>query len=346
MPMSGRDLRAGRSPTGRRQVSLVAQLQWMLSSAWLVVLLCAGGAASASEGNKVLAALAVSPHVYYFQGEAGMAAASNQGFMSNAGFVVTDDGVVVFDSLGTPVLGTAMITAIRKITQAPIRRVIVSHYHADHIYGLQAFKAIGAEVWAHRSGRAYLNSDMAVARLAERRASLSPWVDDKTTLIAADRWLDFSNNKVMRFTMGGVRFQLIDVSGAHSDEDIMMFVENDSVLFAGDLYFTGRIPFVGNANSRVWLTALEHMLEVKPAIVIPGHGAKSTDPAADLRLTRDYLTYLRKVMGAAVNDMTGFEDAYARVDWSAFAHYPAFAQANRLNAYGTYILMEQESLAK
>lgn len=59
------------------------------------------GVGNAAEGDKVLMAISVSPHVYYFQGDAGMASSSNQGFMSNAGFVVTDDGVVVFDSLGT-----------------------------------------------------------------------------------------------------------------------------------------------------------------------------------------------------------------------------------------------------
>lgn len=344
--MSGHDWQAGRGQGTYRQSPAMKQAWRMVARGWFIILLFLGSTASASEGNRMLTAIAVSPHVYYFQGEAGMASTSNQGFMSNAGFVVTDDGVVVFDSLGSPALGAAMITAIRQITPVPIKRVIVSHYHADHIYGLQAFQAIGAEIWAHRNGQAYLGSDVAVARLAERRVSLFPWVDDKTRVIAADKWLDFSSHKVIRFTLGGIRFQLIDVSGAHSDEDIMMFVENDSVLFAGDLYFTGRIPFVGNANSRVWLIALDHMLEVKPAIVVPGHGAKSINPAADLFLTKDYLTYLRKVMGAAVNDMTSFEEAYAQTDWSTFASYPAFAQANRLNAYGTYILMEQESLEK
>ena len=304
-----------------------------LAQRWITALFFLAGFANAADSDRVLSAIAVSPHVYYFQGDVGMAAASNQGFMSNAGFVVTPDGVVVFDSLGTPALGRSMIAAIRRVTQAPMKRVIVSHYHADHIYGLQSFKEIGAETWAHQNGGAYLRSDVATARLAERRASLFPWVDEKTMVVGADRWLDFSKQEVSRFTLGGVRFQLIDVHGAHSDEDIMMFVENDSVLFAGDLFFTGRIPFVGNANSRIWL-------------IIPGHGAKSTDPAKDLQLTKTYLTYLRKVMGSAVDEMTGFEDAYAKADWSAFAGYPAFDQANRLNAYGTYILMEQESLEK
>ena len=80
-----------------------------------------------------------------------MASAQNKGFMSNAGFVVTGDGVVVFDALGTPALGRAMLAAIRRITPQPVKRVIVSHYHADHFYGLAAFKDAGAG-FGHSAG--------------------------------------------------------------------------------------------------------------------------------------------------------------------------------------------------
>ena len=64
----------------------------------------------------------------------------NEGNTSNAGFVVTSEGVVVFDALGTPSLGWALLQEIRKITDRKIRYVVASHYHADHIYGLQAFR--------------------------------------------------------------------------------------------------------------------------------------------------------------------------------------------------------------
>ena len=291
-----------------------------------------------------LAPVKVSPHVYYFHGQSGVAGAANKGFMSNAGFVVTNDGVVVFDALASPALGEAMVKAIRAITPQPIRRVIVSHYHADHFYGLQALKAAGAEIWAHRNGDVYLHSDLAQERLAQRREALAPWVNDKTRLVPADRWLDFRQGKVIPFELGGVHFRIIDSSGAHSDDDIMLAVEEDRMLFAGDLFFTGRIPFVGNADSKVWLEAMDRMLEVQPVVVVPGHGEASVRPLDDMRLTRDYLHYLRKAMGDAVADMVPFEEAYAKTDWSAFAKYPAFEPANRLNAYGTYILMEKESL--
>lgn len=285
-------------------------------------------------------------HSYYFAGDSGMATAANKAFMSNAGFVVTDEGVVAFDALGTPALGAAMLEAIAKVTDQPVKRVILSHYHADHFYGLQAFKDAGAEIWAHSKGEPSLNSEITQERLEQRRQDLAPWVNEDTRLIKADRWLDFADGSTMSFDMGGVSFQVIDVGGAHSPEDIMLFVEDDKVLFAGDLYFTGRIPYVGNADSKAWLQALDSILDVNPEVVVPGHGAMSTNTEADMALTRDYLIYMRQEMGAAVDEMMDFEEAYANTDWSQFDDYPAFDDANRLNAYGQFLLLERESLAE
>jgi len=308
--------------------------------AWLFAIV-AGVAGAQGDDPIVLDPRQVSAHVWFFQGDSNAASARNKGFMSNAGFVVTSDAVVVFDALGTPPLGLAMIAAIRKVTPLPIRRVVVSHYHADHIYGLQALKGAGAEIWAYRKAEAYINSGQAVERLAQRRAELSPWVDDKTHVVPPDVWLDGDTD----FKQGGITFRVIYTGGAHSPEDIMMFVLPDRVLFAGDLIFAGRIPFVGNADSKGWLGAMDRMLALDPAVVIPGHGPASHDVRRDLTLTRDYLLYLRATMGRAVHELEPFEDAYAKTDWSRFASLPAFAQANRTNAYGTYLLLEQEELA-
>ena len=78
--------------------------------------------------------------IWYSTGNPGIPGKDNEGNTSNAGFVITSDGVVVFDALGTPSLGWALLQEIRKITDKKIRYVVVSHYHADHIYGLQAFR--------------------------------------------------------------------------------------------------------------------------------------------------------------------------------------------------------------
>lgn len=72
----------------------------------------------------------------------------------------------------------------------------------------------------------------------------------------------------------------------------------------------------------------------------------SAEPAKDLALTKDYLTYLRQTMGMAVEQFVPFEEAYAKTDWSRYEKLPAFGEGNRINAYGTYLLMESESLHK
>jgi glyoxylase-like metal-dependent hydrolase (beta-lactamase superfamily II) len=309
---------------------------------FIVVLLLCAHAALALAQEVQLEPQRLSEHCWFFQGESGMASLANKGYMSNAGFVVTDEGVVVFDALGTPALGRAMIAAIRKVTPKPIRRIIVSHYHADHVYGLQALKSTGAEIWAHSKAKTYFSSGVAEERLAQRRVDLAPWVDETTRVVPPDVWLDGDTD----FRMGGLTFRLIYSGGAHSPEDMLMYVVEDRVLFAGDLIFAGRVPFVGNADSRGWLVAMEKILRLAPApaVVIPGHGGASRDAARDLSLTRDYLVYLRQSMGRAVHELEPFDEAYARTDWSRFRSLPAFDAANRINAYGTYLLMEQEEL--
>ena len=278
----------------------------------------------------------VSDSVYFIRGEAGVPSVANRGHTSNAGFVVTREGVVVFDALGTPVLGKEFIEAIRKVTLAPLRRVVVSHYHADHFYGLPPLKDAGAEIWAHRAARVYLDSEAAKLRLAERRQSLAPWVGADMRLVPADRWLDAEDT----FKLGGLTFRIFPVGPAHTPEDLAMAVEEEGVLFVGDLMFAGRIPFIGEADSKAWIAAIDRIIQFNPRILIGGHGDASRNAAADLRMTRDYLAYLRDKMGSAASELEDFEVAYARTDWSRFAHLPAFEAANRRNAYNTYIRMQ------
>ena len=307
--------------------------------AWLVC----GPAAAGEEFEAIGVAvdpIRVTDRVYYVRGQSGMVSSENEGFNSNAGFVITDDGVVVFDALGTPALGAELLERIRGITDQPVRRVIVSHYHADHFYGVQAFKAAGAEIWAHEKVRDYLATEAPAARLAERRQSLWPWVNEKSRVIAPDRYLSGTT----RFELGGIDFTILSAGPAHTPEDIMLLVEQESVLFAGDLMFAGRVPYVGDADSRAWLAALDRLAEMAPRHVVVGHGPHSDDAAADIDLTRSYLRFLRKAMGAAVEDLETFDEVYERTDWSAFSHLPAFEAANRGNAYNTYLLMQREAL--
>jgi glyoxylase-like metal-dependent hydrolase (beta-lactamase superfamily II) len=291
-------------------------------------------------------ALAMTPQpvaegVWFVQGEAAQGSSANRNFISNAGFVVTPDGVVVIDALGSPALAEQLLAQIRRITPLPVRHVIVTHYHADHIYGLQVFKATGANVIAHALGRDYLSSDTARLRLDASRQDLWPWIDDKTRIVAADRWLDAPETKL---AVGGVDFVIRHAGPAHTAEDLAVWLPQRGVLFSGDLVFRGRIPFVGQADSRQWIASLEKLIADAPRTVVPGHGPASTEPLADLKLTRDYLVHLRQAMGEAARNLEPFDEAYDRTDWSRFEALPLFRAANRINAYNTYLLMEQQGV--
>lgn len=281
----------------------------------------------------------LTPDIYYVQGQAGVAT-DNQGFISNAGFIITGDGVVVFDALGTPSLAARLLELIRGKTDQPVRRVYASHYHADHIYGLQVFKQAGATVYASAGAQDYLDSETAAERLEERQFSLDPWVDENTYLVPPDEIIDESSE----FTLGNKTFTVNYQGKAHSDGDLLMLVEPDLVLFSGDLIFEGRIPFIGNGDTAHWLKTLEKLETGGLRALVPGHGPASFEASATLTLTRRYLAYLREVFQAGVEELMSFDEIYTQADWSQFEELPAFADGNRINAYQVFLSLENELL--
>ena len=301
------------------------------------LLACVSTVATAQPAS--IQAVQLAQGVWFVQGNSALGSTGNRNFISNAGFFVTDDGVVVVDALGSPALAQELLREIHRVTPQALRYVVVTHYHADHIYGLQTLAQAGAKVIGHASAREYLNSDTAQRRLEASRIDLAPWIDANTRLVPADQWLDTQET---RFRLGSMDFVVDHVGPAHTPEDVVVFVPQLGVLFAGDLFFQGRIPFVGQADSRLWIQALNRLMKYQPKIVIPGHGPASTNPMVDMTMTRDYLLYLRKTMGEAAKNMEPFEEVYAKTDWSRFESIPLFRVANRMNAYNTYLLMEQQ----
>ncbi|MBI3367862.1 MAG: MBL fold metallo-hydrolase [Burkholderiales bacterium] len=285
----------------------------------------------------------VADSTWFVQGLSAMGSASNHNFISNSAFVVADGGVLVVDALGSPALAEQLLARIRELTPLPLRYVVVTHCHADHLYGLQVLKATGAQIVAHVGCRDYLGSDTARQRLAISREELFPWIDERTRLVTPDVWLgEGGSEEDLVLSIGRSRFRVHHAGPAHTPEDVVVHDADTGVLFAGDVVFRGRIPFVGQADSRRWIAAIDRMLELAPRLLLPGHGPVSREPAADLRLARDYLVFLSQAMGEAARNLEPFDEAYARTDWSRFAGLPLFGAVNRMNAYNTYLLMEQE----
>jgi glyoxylase-like metal-dependent hydrolase (beta-lactamase superfamily II) len=259
--------------------------------------------------------------------------------------------VVVFDALGTPALGYRLLQRIREVTDLPVERIVISHYHADHIYGLQAFKEHAGDppVWAQRLALGYAGGttasqgEDAQRRLAQRREALFPWVDENTYIVPPDHSFD----EEASFEVGGVTFQLKHLGPAHAPGDSIMLVRDYGVLFSGDVIYKGRVPFLDSPQTDIerWLQGLDYLynLQPQPRFVIPGHGAPSEDLRASVALTRDYLNYIRAAMRKAVVDFVPFDEAYKATDWSAYEDMPAFDASNRGNAYRIYLEMEAES---
>lgn len=318
-------------------------LRWLCSRLLACGLLLAGGGtpviAQTAKVGPEMVAQKVSASSWYVEGLSALGSSANRNYISNAAFVVTPAGVVVIDALGSPALAEHLMVEIRKVTPLPVTHVIVTHYHADHIYGLQAFKAKGARIIAHQAAREYLNSDTARLRLIASRQELAPWIDESTRLVPADEWITGPSELVV----GGVRLVLQPVGPSHTPEDIVVYLPEQKVLFAGDLVFRSRIPFVGQADSGHWIKALDTLLAFDAKVIVPGHGPLSSEARKDMELTRDYLAYLRSSMGQAARNMEPFEDAYKAADWMKFEHLPLFRVANRMNAYNTYLLMEKEA---
>lgn len=286
--------------------------------------------------------------VYYVVGLSGVPDAQNEGHTSNAGFVVTDAGVVVFDALGTPALGYRLLQRIREVTDQPIARIIISHYHADHIYGLQAFKqhADNPPVWAQSLTLGYIDGSTvtqgedAERRLAQRREALFPWVDENTYIVPPDH--NFEDE--LAFELGGVHFMVRHLGPAHAPGDSIMLVKEYGVLFGGDVIYKGRVPFLDSPETDItrWLLGLDYMTELEPAprYVIPGHGELSDNVQQAVTATRDYIEYVREIMREAVADFIPFDEVYDNADWSAYKDMPAFDGSNRGNAYRIYLEME------
>ena len=296
--------------------------------------------AAETNDNCLVCPIELQPQVFFVQGLAALGSSVNRNFISNAGFVITQDRVVVIDALGSPDLARQLLAEIKRRTPLPVTDVIVTHFHADHIYGLQVFKEAGARIWAHEAGKHYLYSETAQARLAASRVDLAPWVDAQTLLVFADEWLSTDRS----LNLGGVTFQLMHLGPAHSLEDLVVYLPTLKVLFAGDLMFRQRVPFVGQADSRHWQQALASLSSLPVQWAVPGHGPATQNFTQDLQLTQDYLQYLRNSMSRALDEGLLFEEAYQRTDWSKFSNLPLFNYANRMNAFNTYLLMEQESL--
>ena len=210
---------------------------------------------------------------------------------ANAGFVIGDDGVAVIDTFENPEASKQMLAEIRKLTQLPIKFVVNTHYHIDHVAGNSLFQQNGAVVFAQRSVRSWIHTENLKffgkdikpeqRKMVETLGAPDAVYDTGVTLFLVSRRID------------------VRVFPGHTGGDSVVFIPDANVVFTGDLFWRNTLPNLIDATTSAWIPTLNAVMAAAPnASYVPGHGDVGT--AEDVKNFRDYLAFLREQIAPAV----------------------------------------------
>ena len=249
----------------------------------LIVLLLNSTSAFSSKIEDV-SAKKIAPHTYVIHGPLGYPDEKNQGFMNNPGFVITQTGVVVIDPGSSLYVGEMVLRQIRKITDKPVTHILNTHIHGDHWLGNDAFKK------AFPSAKFIGHPDM-ISRA--NNGAAEQWLDimDRSTKGATKGTKavipETAMNDTAQLKTGGMTFNILAPSKAHSGTDIMILVVEESVMFLGDNVLNERIARMDDATFRGSINACDVAIKAAAKIYVPGHGLSS-----DINMVEKYKNYI------------------------------------------------------
>jgi glyoxylase-like metal-dependent hydrolase (beta-lactamase superfamily II) len=200
----------------------------------------------------------------------GLPTTENKGWNSNSHFVVTENGVLLFDTGASETIGNAIKSAIKSVTDKPVRWVINSHSHADHWLGNAAFSDENVEIIA--SKHSLISMKKYGPRSVEFYSRVSEGSIGSTQLLYPTVLL----NQRQKRTFGGVDIEFIFPNDAHSSGDVLMWLPKQKIIFGGDVLSSDWMPITGDGNIPNLIDTLYSIAELNPNIVLPGHGRATT----------------------------------------------------------------------
>jgi cyclase len=223
---------------------------------------------------------------------AAIAKPGDRASLGNAGFVIGPDGVLVVDAFATPEAARELSAEIRRLTRAPVRWVVNTHYHLDHVGGDSVFAKQGAVILAHENVRAWVRTEN-----LKWRSEIKP---EERAMLAALPLPDVVYRDGLTLWLGGRPVEILTRPG-HTGGDSVVFFPAGNVVFAGDLFWKETVPNLVDANTRDWVRTVEGFLADHPASrYVPGHG--DVGAALDVRYFRDYLVGLRTTVERGMAD--------------------------------------------
>ena len=250
----------------------------------------------------------------------------------NTGFIIGDDGVLVVDTFISQPPARDLLAEIRKITNLPVKYVVNTHYHLDHVAGNAIFTEAGATVIAHRNERAWVRTE----NLKFYQQNGATPTTEQRALVAALVEPQITYDHALEVNLGSRLVRVFYMPG-HTGGDSVVYVPDANVVFTGDLGWNQRIPNLIDATTSAWIETLDKMIAAHPdATFIPGHGDVAS--AQDLRTFRDYMAALRaSVQKAQSAGQSG--DALTQVVMAdlkpKYGAWPGFERLGPLNVQQT-----------
>jgi quinoprotein relay system zinc metallohydrolase 2 len=306
---------------------------------WLIIRLAASAgavlAASSSRADPPLAITEVAAGVFVHQGMHEEASPANHDAIANVGFVVGDDAVAVIDPGGSAKEGRDLRAAIRARTERPIRYVILTHVHPDHIFGAAAFLGDHPDFVGHaklpgalaqRGGYYLRRLYEALGDGAEGSKIVTP-----AALVSTRLELD----------LGGRRLVLRAHGPAHTDNDLTILDDKTRTLWLSDLLFVDRLPVV-DGRLVGWLDELGQLTAIAADRAVPGHGPAAVPWPAAAEPERRYLETLLRETRAVIKAGTTIAGAASQVGQSERGRWLLFDEFPPRNVTASYKELEWE----
>jgi quinoprotein relay system zinc metallohydrolase 2 len=287
-------------------------------------------------GDVPLAMQEVAPGIYVHHGIVSLMTRENAGAIANIGFVVGEASVAVIDTGGSLAEGRRLRAAVQNVTAKPIRYVINTHDHPDHLFGNAAFLDAGTAFVGHSALPAAMAARMDYYRSAFRRSMGDELIDEvksipPTLLVEKEMVLD----------LGSRHLVLRAWPAAHTDTDLTVFDEETATLFAGDLLFVEHVPVL-DGRLRGWLGLLDELGSIPAKRAVPGHGPVPVEWPQALRAERRYLERLALDLRGEIAKGTPLAEAVKTAASSERDRWALFEEYNARNATAAYQELEWE----
>lgn len=308
-------------------------MRGLILAAWLLACACVQAGAAPLQVDQI------APGVWVHVGQHKDLEDGYDGDVANIGFVVGRDAVAVIDTGGSYAVGKALREAIRRITRLPIRYVINTHVHPDHVFGNAAFVEADPAAPPRLVGHAMLPQAM--------RARSAAYARNLTRTFGAQagqsRLLPPDQTVARRLSLdlGGRKLELRAWPRAHTDNDLSVFDVASGTLWTGDLLFVERTPSI-DGDVAGWLSAIEELARLPAARTVPGHGPVIRDKNRALARQRDYLTVLLRDVRASIRGGGDMAAAMETAAASERARWQLFDAVNPRNVSAVYPALEWE----